>query len=52
MPGVVVRVTNVATNAKRETVTDQAGNYSFPHLPLGSYQILASHEGFQPQQVD
>jgi hypothetical protein len=52
MPGVVVRVANLGTNLKRETVTDQAGTYSFAYLPSGVYQISASHKRFQPQQVD
>jgi hypothetical protein len=52
VPGVAVRATNLATAVARSTVSDQAGNYSFPYLPAGNYQLTASREGFQLQQVD
>jgi Carboxypeptidase regulatory-like domain len=51
-PGAVVRVSNLATNIKREATTDQAGNYSIPYLPAGAYQVNLSHQGFQAQQID
>src|SRR5260370_30281990 len=52
VPGVTVRVSNLATNIKREAVTDQAGNYSIPYLPAGNYLVTATREGFQVQQID
>src|SRR5438132_6602727 len=50
--GVTVAATNLATNARREATTDQAGNYSIPSLPAGEYRVTATHEGFQAQRVD
>ena len=50
--GVRVKVTNLATNAERETQTDQAGYYSVPNLPAGNYKVTATKEGFQVQQFD
>lgn len=52
MPNVIVRISNLATSVKREGVTDQAGNYSFPYLQTGNYQVTISHQGFQAQQAD
>jgi hypothetical protein len=52
IPGVAVRVINLATNAQRETVTDQTGYYSIPNLPAGNYKVTATKEGFQGQQYD
>jgi Carboxypeptidase regulatory-like domain/TonB dependent receptor-like, beta-barrel len=50
-PGVKIRVSNLATNIKREATTDQAGNYSIPYLPAGNYHVSLTHEGFQAQQI-
>ena len=50
--GVRVKVTNLATNAERETQTDQAGFYSIPNLPAGNYKVTAAKEGFQGQQYE
>jgi hypothetical protein len=52
LPRATVRVSNNATKAPREAMTDALGNYSFPYLPAGVYQITVSHEGFQAQQVE
>src|SRR5690349_5633696 len=38
VPGVQVHASNPATAVKREAVSDQAGNYSFPYLPAGNYE--------------
>ena len=34
--GVKVSASSLATNIQRETVTDQAGNYTLPSLPAGA----------------
>jgi hypothetical protein len=52
VPGVMVRATNLATNARRDAVTDQAGNYTMPALPAGNYRVTATREGFGAQQLD
>ena len=46
-----VRVTNVATNAKRTTVTGNAGQYSVPALPPGNYLVNVSKSGFKTYQA-
>ena len=52
MSGVTVKAVNLATNLTRESVSDQAGNYSIPYLPAGTYKLTATQAGFQMQQVD
>ena len=47
MPGVTVTAVNNATNALREAQTNDAGAFSFPALPPGSYTVKAELQGFQ-----
>ncbi len=47
--GAGVTVTNVATNVERSTVTNSAGNYNFPALPPGMYDVIAEMRGFQTE---
>jgi len=51
MPGVKVTVTNTATNASSETTTDKAGFYQVLNLPIGTYKIVARHEGFRSVEM-
>lgn len=51
IPGAVVTVLNEGTGATRETVTDGVGRYSLPLLPIGTYTVRASMDGFEPQEV-
>lgn len=41
-----VTVTNEATNFSRETVTNEAGTYVFPLLPVGVYSVTVTQQGF------
>ena len=47
VPGVTVRATHVATNQTRTTATNSTGNYAFPLLATGTYQITAECQGFK-----
>ena len=47
VPGVKVAVTNTATNVSTETTTDKGGFYQVLNLPIGTYKIVARHEGFR-----
>ena len=47
VPGVTVNITNTATNAKRSSITNDAGIYSFPSLPPGIYNLKAEKQGFK-----
>ena len=46
LPGVLVTVVNLATNAQRTTVTDGEGRFSLQNLPAATYQIKATLDGF------
>jgi outer membrane receptor protein involved in Fe transport len=45
--GAGVTVVNVATNAVRTSLTNEAGIYSFPSLPPGSYNVRVEKAGFK-----
>ena len=47
MPGVSVRIKNVATNEARQTVTGGEGRYTFSQLLPGSYDVTAESTGFR-----
>src|SRR5215510_11205787 len=49
--GAQVDLLSPATSLHRETVTNAAGIYDFPALPLGVYNISISHEGFRSFQL-
>jgi hypothetical protein len=42
-----VTIRNKETNLTRETVTDDVGNYSFPTVQTGTYEITVSMTGFK-----
>src|SRR2546428_11856202 len=48
IPGARVTAKNQATGLTRTTVTDDAGNYHLPELPLGDYTAIVEKEGFAP----
>src|SRR6476660_603436 len=52
VPGAAISVTNVATNAVRQTVTADSGNYAFPSLPPGTYRVRMEHAGFKASTSD
>lgn len=52
MPGVTLKVINIATNATTDIVSSGSGVYSAANLPPGTYRIEASLEGFQTATVD
>src|SRR6195256_4750714 len=45
--GAVVTAVNVATNASRTVMTNEAGDYSFPSLPPGTYALKVEKPGFK-----
>ena len=45
--GATVTLTNQATNIETKTTTDEAGNYSFFNVKIGTYTIAVEHTGFQ-----
>lgn len=47
IPGAKVSITNEATGVTHSTTTNEAGSYSFPSLPVGSYAVTVEAAGFQ-----
>jgi hypothetical protein len=46
LPGVDVTLTSVGTGQERRSVTSDAGLYTFPNVPVGSYTVKATLSGF------
>lgn len=51
IPGVRVAATNTATGVQTTAVTGADGLYRFPVLPVGTYGLSLTHEGFKTAQV-
>lgn len=53
---VIAQATVVAvqaeTNVEWKTVTDAAGTYIFPNLPVGNFSVTVKREGFNTEQVN
>src|SRR5438105_5037144 len=50
IPGAVITVTNTAQGIKTKAVADTKGDYSFPSLPVGTYDILFEANGFRSEK--
>jgi hypothetical protein len=46
VPGALVAVRNVDTNARRTAVTDTQGRWRVPNLPVGNYEVQIELAGF------
>jgi len=47
VPGVSVTLRNPESNLTYKTMADQAGEFRFPTVPVGSYELTAESEGFK-----
>jgi hypothetical protein len=47
IPGAIVSVTQLETTVKRESVTNQSGDYYVPFLLPGTYVVKVSKDGFK-----
>ncbi len=50
--GAQVTVTSLATAERRETTTDDAGNYAVSLLPPGTYRVSVTANGFKRVEVE
>src|SRR5579885_2812508 len=50
IPGALVTVTNTAQGLQTRTPADAKGEYSFPSLPVGTYDILFEAGGFRAEK--
>ena len=46
VPAAAVLVRSLDTNAERKTLTDRGGQFRFPQLPVGSYELSVTKGGF------
>lgn len=51
IPGATVIAVNTATGVKQTTKTDDQGNYAFPVLAVGQYEIDVTADGFHPNNT-
>ena len=49
LSGATVVVRQTETGASRKLVTGSDGRYAAPSIPVGSYEVTVSHEGFATQ---
>ncbi len=49
IPGATIQVRNVETGTIRSVTSDSEGRYAAPSVPVGSYSVSASREGFSTQ---
>lgn len=49
VPGATVTVTSEGTGAARSATTNQAGAYTFPSLPPGTYDLKVEVQGFETE---
>ena len=48
VPKATVTVTNTSTGLSRQATTNDAGYYSIPNLPEGTYDLSVTATGFKP----
>lgn len=51
VPGATVAIHNVETGGTRTVTSDSEGRYAAPSVPVGSYSVAASREGFSAQTL-
>src|ERR1022692_4161414 len=49
IPGAVVKAARIATGDVRTTTTNDTGNYVFPLLDIGEYEVTCSSAGFKTE---
>ncbi len=49
LPEAKVVLRNQETGSERQVLTDSAGAYAAPSIPVGHYSVAVTHEGFAPQ---
>ncbi|HWC00529.1 MAG TPA: TonB-dependent receptor, partial [Bryobacteraceae bacterium] len=50
VPGAKVTITRTATGESRSSVTSSAGDYSFPAIEIGEYNVAVEMQGFKTQR--
>ncbi|MBZ5633411.1 MAG: carboxypeptidase regulatory-like domain-containing protein [Acidobacteriia bacterium] len=50
IPGAMVTATNTEQNTQTKTTTDAKGDYAFPSLPVGNYEVQCESRGFRTEK--
>jgi hypothetical protein len=50
IPGAMITATNTEQNTQIKTTTDAKGDYSFPSLPVGNYELQCESRGFRTEK--
>src|SRR5262252_8721634 len=50
IPGAIVTITNTAQGLQTKTAADEKGDYTFPSVPVGTYDILFEANGFRSEK--
>src|SRR5580692_10440238 len=51
VPGATVKVTDAAINVTEVTTTQKNGFFQIFNLPIGTYTVLVTHEGFETTEL-
>jgi hypothetical protein len=51
VPGASLELVSTSTGTHRETMTNAEGIYSFPAIPIGTYKLTISKQGFTPIEI-
>jgi hypothetical protein len=51
VPGAAVILTNTGTGVARTVQTNETGNYSFPSVQVGNYELKVEMQGFKGETV-
>src|SRR5579862_9148168 len=49
LPGVMITAKNAETGVTRTVISGEVGGYTFPALPVGTYDLEASLSGFRTE---
>lgn len=47
VPGAKITLLDLARNQKRTALANEQGQYAFPQIPIGAYQLSVEHPGFR-----
>ena len=50
IPGATITATNTEQNTQTKTTTDAKGDYAFPSLPVGNYEVQCESKGFRAEK--
>lgn len=52
VPNAKIKITNLATGAARDAVSDESGNYALSFLPAGDYELTITAQGYKTKKIE